>query len=158
MARSKSTQTDKTPTNEAEQPSWRATEMRGHSRVVLKPKDEKLPLAAHSECELWSFKTVVARTGLSRSSIYSYIAQGLFPRQRRLGLRRAGWLASEGGAALEVVQFRVQNKKPSGSRFGSPNAERDALTPRWPLTVGRVMRRCQRCKDCGYRPPVNLCL
>src|SRR5215472_2404107 len=50
---------------------------------------------AHPEDELWTFKTVVARTGLSRSSIYSYIAQGLFPRQRRLGLRRVGWLASE---------------------------------------------------------------
>src|SRR5215831_17677255 len=50
---------------------------------------------AHQEDELWTFKTVIARTGLSRSSIYSYIAQGLFPRQRRLGLRRVGWLASE---------------------------------------------------------------
>jgi len=50
---------------------------------------------AHQEDELWTFKTVVARTGLSRSSIYSYIAQGLFPRQRRLGLRRGGRLASE---------------------------------------------------------------
>lgn len=45
--------------------------------------------------ELWSFKAVVACTGLSRSSIYSYVAQGLFPRQRRLGPRRVGWLASE---------------------------------------------------------------
>jgi prophage regulatory protein len=45
--------------------------------------------------ELWSLKTVVARTALSRSSIYSYVELGLFPRQRRLGPRRVGWLASE---------------------------------------------------------------
>ena len=52
-------------------------------------------LVAPSNDELWSLKAVVAKTGLSRSSIYSYVAQGLFPRQRRLGPRRVGWLASE---------------------------------------------------------------
>ncbi|MFM9848930.1 MAG: helix-turn-helix transcriptional regulator [Hyphomicrobiaceae bacterium] len=52
-------------------------------------------LVASNDDELWSFKAVVARTGLSRSSIYNYVAQGLFPRQRRLGPRRVGWLASE---------------------------------------------------------------
>lgn len=45
--------------------------------------------------EFWSLKAIVARTGLSRSSIYSYVELGLFPRQRRLGPRRIGWLASE---------------------------------------------------------------
>lgn len=52
-------------------------------------------LVASNDDELWSFKAVVERTGLSRSSIYSHVAQGLFPRQRRLGPRRVGWLASE---------------------------------------------------------------
>ena len=64
--------------------------MRGSQPNHLEAKKEKLPLTAHPEDELWSFKTVVVRTGLSRSSIYSYIAQGHFPRQRRVG-----WLASE---------------------------------------------------------------
>lgn len=45
--------------------------------------------------EFWSLKTVMARTGLSRSTLYSYVAQGLFPQQRRLGPRRVAWLASE---------------------------------------------------------------
>lgn len=45
------------------------------------------------EDELWSIKAIIARTGLSRSTVYDYIAQGLFPRQRRLGPRRVGWLA-----------------------------------------------------------------
>ena len=38
---------------------------------------------------------VKARTGLSRSSIYNYIAQGLFPRELRLGPRSVGWLERE---------------------------------------------------------------
>jgi prophage regulatory protein len=45
--------------------------------------------------ELWNLGKVVARTGLSRSTLYAYIAQGLFPKQRQLGPRRVAWLASE---------------------------------------------------------------
>ena len=45
--------------------------------------------------ELWNLKTVIARTGLSRSTLYVYIERGLFPRQRVLGPRRVGWLAAE---------------------------------------------------------------
>ena len=54
-------------------------------------------LVAPSDDEVWSFKAVLAKTGLSRSSIYSYVAQGLFPRQRRLGPRRVGWPHGNGG-------------------------------------------------------------
>ena len=45
--------------------------------------------------EFWGLKTVIARTGLSRSTLYAYVAQGLVPRQRRLGPRRVAWFASE---------------------------------------------------------------
>ena len=45
--------------------------------------------------EFWSLKVVQAKTGLSRSTIYAYVAAGCFPRQRRLGPRRIAWLASE---------------------------------------------------------------
>jgi len=48
-----------------------------------------------SDDELWNLKAVIAKTGLSRTSIYDYIAHGIFPRQRRLGPRRVAWLASE---------------------------------------------------------------
>ncbi|HEL4406216.1 TPA: AlpA family transcriptional regulator [Stenotrophomonas maltophilia] len=34
-------------------------------------------------------------TGLSRSSIYNYVAAGLFPKQRQMGIRAVRWLASE---------------------------------------------------------------
>lgn len=45
--------------------------------------------------ELWGLKTVVAKSGLSRSTLYAYVAIGLFPKQRRLGVRRVAWLASD---------------------------------------------------------------
>jgi prophage regulatory protein len=45
--------------------------------------------------ELWSLKIVLAKTGLSRSTLYTYIATGIFPLQRQLGKRRVAWFASE---------------------------------------------------------------
>jgi prophage regulatory protein len=48
-----------------------------------------------SDDELWSLRIVVAKTGLSRSSIYDFVARAMFPPQRRLGPRRVAWLASE---------------------------------------------------------------
>ena len=47
------------------------------------------------EVEMWGLKTVVAKTGLSRSTLYAYVSIGLFPKQRRLGVRRIAWLASD---------------------------------------------------------------
>ena len=36
-------------------------------------------------------KTVLARTGLSRSTIYRKIAEGTFPTQLRISVNGAGW-------------------------------------------------------------------
>ena len=52
-------------------------------------------MANRDEVEMWGLKTVVAKTGLSRSTLYAYVAIGLFPKQRRLGVRRVAWLASD---------------------------------------------------------------
>lgn len=38
---------------------------------------------------------VIERTGLSRSTIYSQVAQGLFPQIVKLGLRSSAWVESE---------------------------------------------------------------
>ena len=40
-------------------------------------------------------KQVQARTGLSRSTIYLYIKDGLFPKPIALGPRAVGWIESE---------------------------------------------------------------
>ena len=47
---------------------------------------------AHAILRLPQVKAV---TGLSRSSIYNYIANGSFPRQVRLGPRCVGWIEQE---------------------------------------------------------------
>jgi prophage regulatory protein len=40
-------------------------------------------------------KTVLARTGLSRSTIYRKIAEGTFPSQMRISVNGAGWRESD---------------------------------------------------------------
>jgi predicted DNA-binding transcriptional regulator AlpA len=45
--------------------------------------------------ELWNIKVVKMKTGLSRASVYKYMALGLFPRQRHLGPGRVAWRASD---------------------------------------------------------------
>jgi prophage regulatory protein len=68
------------------------------SRAVVHDQAQTLKhghLQRNDDDELWGFKTVIAKTGLSRSSLYGYVALGIFPRQRRLGPRRVAWLASE---------------------------------------------------------------
>lgn len=40
-------------------------------------------------------KTVLARTGLSRSTMYRKIADGSFPAQVRISVNGAGWHESE---------------------------------------------------------------
>jgi prophage regulatory protein len=40
-------------------------------------------------------KTVLARTGLSRSTIYRKIAEGTFPPQIRISINGSGWHESE---------------------------------------------------------------
>jgi predicted DNA-binding transcriptional regulator AlpA len=48
-----------------------------------------------TEEELWSIKIVRMKTGLSRASVYNYMALGLFPRQHRIGPGRVAWRASD---------------------------------------------------------------
>jgi len=42
-------------------------------------------------------KTVLARTGLSRSTLYRKIAEGSFPRQVKISVHGAGWHESAVG-------------------------------------------------------------
>lgn len=60
----------------------------------IAPADGRLHAPA-TEDEFWSIKIVQAKTGLSRASVYKYVEQGLFPRQRRLGPGRVAWRASD---------------------------------------------------------------
>ena len=55
-------------------------------------RDGGTPTAAD---QIWNIKTLLAKTGLSRSTVYKYVAAGIFPKPRQLGPRRVGWLAAD---------------------------------------------------------------
>ncbi len=45
--------------------------------------------------QLLRLPEVVSRTGLGKSTVWSLIAQGRFPRQVKLSARSSAWVASE---------------------------------------------------------------
>lgn len=49
----------------------------------------------HTSLKMLRRKQVEAITGLSRSSIYSKMETGTFPKQIKLGERAVGWLGDE---------------------------------------------------------------
>lgn len=64
------------------------------------------PHSHANSCEPWAsyeqyrkgvlrIKEVTEVTGLGRSTIYRCVADGKFPKQRKLGARAVGWLAEE---------------------------------------------------------------
>ncbi|MEO8400928.1 MAG: AlpA family phage regulatory protein [Gammaproteobacteria bacterium] len=55
---------------------------------------------------------VKEKTGLSRSGIYSMIAQGVFPSAISLGLRSVGWLEEEieNWISQQITKSRQKNE------------------------------------------------
>lgn len=54
------------------------------------------------------------RTGLSRSTIYQFMAQGNFPKQVSLGERSVGWVENEieGWLSCRIAVSRAQEVEP----------------------------------------------
>ena len=52
-------------------------------------------------------KTVLNMTGLSRSTIYDYMARGIFPRQISLGENSRGWIEKE---VNEWIDIRISER------------------------------------------------
>jgi prophage regulatory protein len=59
--------------------------------------------------------TVQARTGLSRSTIYLQISQGIFPKPVNVGARAVGWLDAE---VDEWIARRAGQRPPSSTANG----------------------------------------
>lgn len=55
----------------------------------------------HSALTILRRKQVEARTGLSRSTIYAFISEGIFPKPINLGNRAVGWIEAEIDAWLK---------------------------------------------------------
>jgi prophage regulatory protein len=58
-------------------------------------------------------KTVLDRTGLSRSTLYRKISQGTFPPQMKISQRCAGWRSSAISAWLNNPVFYSVDDPPS---------------------------------------------
>jgi prophage regulatory protein len=52
-------------------------------------------------------KTVLNMTGLSRSTIYDYMARGIFPKQISLGENSRGWIEKE---VNEWIDIRIAER------------------------------------------------
>jgi prophage regulatory protein len=53
-------------------------------------------------CRLLRLPEVIEITGLGRDTIYRYIREGRFPRQRRISERASGWREDEIGAWVDL--------------------------------------------------------
>jgi prophage regulatory protein len=66
---------------------------------------------------LWNIKTVIAKTGLSRPSIYRYMKRGHFPPRRRVGPNRVAWVPSEIVAWIETCpRLDQRQRRPKADR------------------------------------------
>ena len=65
-----------------------------------------------SEKTIRRLHTVMAQTGLSRSTIYHKMKLDEFPRSINLGIRSVGWIADE---VEEWIQKRIDASRPDDS-------------------------------------------
>lgn len=61
---------------------------------------------------MWRLPVVMARTGLSKSTIYHYVSQGKFPRPVNIGPRAVAWIAEEVEA---WIQARIDESRQGDS-------------------------------------------
>jgi|APFre7841882724_1041349.scaffolds.fasta_scaffold21029_3 prophage regulatory protein len=69
---------------------------------------DRVPSSAHVILRL---RQVIARTGLSRSTLYERIQAGDFPTQINLGVRAVGWLESDVDAWIRERLNRSQGNR-----------------------------------------------
>jgi prophage regulatory protein len=79
------------------------------------------PMMTHNILRLPAVK---ASTGLSRSTIYQRISQGLFPKPVSLGARAVGWPASE-IAALNAARIAGKSNSEIRDLVGKLEASRN---------------------------------
>lgn len=75
--------------------------MLGHFLSRPRPSRAEQPAVTPTLEQLLDLRAVKATVGASRSTIYAWIAKGVFPRPLRLGPRRVAWRASDIRAWIE---------------------------------------------------------
>jgi prophage regulatory protein len=85
-------------------------------------------VSASSPRRILRLAQVIALTGLSRSTIYQFLANDGFPKQIRLGARSVGWVAAE---IDEWISSRIDQSRNSQSANAPARAETSiSKTPR----------------------------
>lgn len=75
-------------------------------------------------CRLLRLPEVMEITGLGRDTIYRYIREGRFPRQRRISERASAWREDEIGAWVDsrpAVEPPESNESPIQTWLRSPS-------------------------------------
>jgi len=80
---------------------------------------------------------VMARTGLSRSTIYVRLAAGCFPRPVALGGRAVGWIEAE---IEEWVAERIAESRFDGDRAGERVEAAHRIEAGWRAAEARPVR------------------
>ena len=75
---------------------------------------------------LWGIKTVAAKTGLSRASIYRYIKRERFPPRRRVGPNRVAWVPAE---VIAWIEARAKLGQGRGTAKNRPVTEPRSPAP-----------------------------
>ena len=97
-----------------------------------------MALHVHSAATIWRRKQVQAENGLSRSTLYLQIAEGLFTKPVRLGPRAVGWPARE---VTSLNRARIAGKTDNEIRalvarlHAARGASNDEPRERTPVTV-----------------------
>lgn len=63
-----------------------------------------------SQHTIWRLPEVMARTGLSRSTIYDKMSRNEFPLSINLSVRAVGWIADE---IIDWINERIEKSRPS---------------------------------------------
>ncbi|WP_257543916.1 AlpA family transcriptional regulator [Sphingopyxis sp. DBS4] len=73
----------------------------------------------HAPDRIIRLQTVLARTGLSRSTLYRKIAEGTFPPQVRISVHGAGWYESAVNRWIaNPLAYRADNDNRDAERAG----------------------------------------
>ena len=67
------------------------------------------------EYKILRLSDVKAKTGLSRSTIYLRMAEGIFPQRISLGSRAVGWINSE---VIDWIEHRISESRGGVSHRG----------------------------------------
>jgi prophage regulatory protein len=92
----------------------------------------------HQPDRIIRLKTVLSRTGLSRSTIYRKIAEGTFPVQLRISTNGTGWRESDINRWVEnPAGWRAINDKDASARRAARQEAAEAELPQSPPSPSR---------------------